>query len=240
MPNILTPIIADYTTDAEAAISEQSQAKIIPMFDPISFQKAQERLSDENHLEEKVEEKKLEVFFTRDQNLINQYYALRHQVYREENGWKDYDGMESEFDRQARILVATKNSKVIGGTRIMFSDECDLLSNEIPGTDFNYKTIVQKYDKRENIVFSEISSVVVAKGERDRSVSMKMFEVNLRESQEHGCHYICGVGVAVVCRDYRRIFKELGYYLEILINRPWEVKSTYNFIKMFPMHVKIS
>jgi len=191
----------------------------------------------ENSLEEKSE---VEVFFTKDQNLLDQYYKLRHFSYREENGWKDYDGSESKFDRQARILVATRNGKVIGGTRIMFSDECDYLSNEIPGTDFNYKTIVKKYDNRENIVFSEISSVVVVKGERDRSISMKLFEANLSASKQHGCHYICGVGVAVVCRDYRRIFKELGYYLEILINRPWQEKNTYNLVKMFPMHVKIS
>lgn len=182
----------------------------------------------------------VEVFFTQDPALLKQYYDLRHYAYRDENGWKDYDGSENDYDRQGRILVAVRNGKVIGGTRIMFSDECKKLSNEILGTDLNYQSIIRKYDKREKIVYCEISAVVVEKGERDRSVSTKMFMANLEAAQKHNCNYICGVGVAVVCRDYRRIFKELGFYLEIVINRPWQEKETYNLAKMFPMHVKIS
>ncbi len=182
----------------------------------------------------------VEVIFTTDRDLLQQYYELRHYAYRDENGWKDYNGLENDYDRQGKILVAVRNGKVIGGTRIMFSDECDRLSNEISGTELNYQSIIKKYDKREGIVCSEISAVVVAKGERDRSVSMKMFEANLEEAHKHGCNYICGVGVAVVCRDYRRIFRELGYYLEIVISRPWQEKETYNLAKMFPMHVRIS
>lgn len=212
--------------------------KIIPMFDQKNMDAIRAKiLSAQSKPMAKPE---VEVFFTKDQELLNQYYELRTQAYREENGWKKYDGSESECDRNSRIIVAVKNGKVIGGTKLMFSDENKFLSNEIPDTDFNYKSIIQKYDKRENLIFSEISSVVVVKGERDRSVSTKMFKANLEESKKHGCHYICGVGVAVVCRDYRRIFKELGYFLEIVISRPWQTKDTYNFARMFPMHVGIS
>lgn len=207
-----------------------------------SAQKDFSRIAEEEitKKQEPQPQKEVKVFFTKDKEILDQYYALRHYAYHDENGWNNYNGSENKYDRSGHILVAMRDGKVIGGTRIMFSNECEYLSNEIPGTDFNYNDIVRKYDKRENIIFSEISAVVVADGERDRSVSMRMFEENLKESQRRGCHYICGVGVAVVCRDYRRIFRELGYYLEIVMTRPWQVKETYGFAKMFPMHVKIS
>lgn len=182
----------------------------------------------------------VKAFITNDRDLLDQYYELRHTAYRKENGWRDFNGYESDFDRNGRIVVAV-NSKgeVIGGMRLMFSDEYQYLSNEIPGTEFTYQKIIGKYDKREGLVFSEISAIVVAKSYRDRSITSKLFDCLIKESVSHKCDYMFGVAIAVVCRDYRIIFKTLGYYVEILINYPWKQKQTYNYMKMFPMYTKL-
>ncbi len=184
---------------------------------------------------------KVKTFFTDDADLLDQYYNLRHDAYNGENGWKDFNGHENDFDRNGRIVVAvTEEGRVVGGMRLMFSNENQYLSNEIPGTEFTYQKVIGKYDKRENLVFGEISGIVIHKEYRDRSVTAKSFESLIEEALRHGCQYVCGVGVAVVCRDYRIVFKSIGQYLEIVINLPWKQKQMYNFANMFPMYVKIA
>jgi hypothetical protein len=190
------------------------------------------------HLQESAEVA-LEVFETKDPELLRQYYELRHDAYRNENGWAEYDGAECEYDKQGRIIVAVKNGKVVGGVRAMISNECDHLSNEIPGSEYVYAPIIAKYDSRENLTFFEISAVVVAKGERNGKVSGELFWHALRKAKVLSCDYLCGVAMVVTCRDYRRIFNSFGYQIEIVMNRLWCKKSTYNFAKMFPMYMKL-
>ena len=181
----------------------------------------------------------VEVFFTKDSDLLNQYYDLRQTAYRDENGWTDYNGSENKFDLTGKIAVAVENGKVIGGIRVMFSDQCEFLSNEIPGTQYDYKKFIKKYDHREDLIISEISALVVEKHHRDSNVTTAMFDYLFNESRVHGCNYVFAVAVAVVCRNDRKTLRRLGYDVEIVMNFPWKEKKTYNFIKMFPMYTKL-
>ncbi len=60
----------------------------------------------------------------------------------------------------------------------------------------------------------------------------------IRESQEYGADYIFGTGAVVTCREYRRIFRSLGYDLEIAMNYPWKQYKIYDFVRSFPMYAK--
>ena len=60
----------------------------------------------------------IEFKLTRDPQLLEQYYALREQCFREELGIPDFDGSEEKEDRQGRILLAIQNGRCIGGARI--------------------------------------------------------------------------------------------------------------------------
>lgn len=195
-------------------------------------------------LEEAVSEVKksdnVEVFFTSDKKLLKEYYDLRHDSYQNDNGWKEYNGAENDFDRSGHAVVAVKNGKVIGGVRVMFSDQCKFLSNELPGTQFTYRKLIEKYDKRENLLYLEVSAVVVEKSNRDSSITEKMFDQVLKKAVEYGCDYIFGVAIAVVCRDYRRVLKRLNFYLDIVINYPWKQNKSYNFMSMFPIYIDMS
>jgi hypothetical protein len=66
-----------------------------------------------------------------------------------------------------------------------------------------------------------------------------MLGASLEEFKKHGCDYIFAVAVAVACRNYRIIFREFGYFMEIAMSSPWQERETYNFDKMFPMYFKI-
>lgn len=55
---------------------------------------------------------------TRDPGLLDQYYRLREQCFRREIGIPGFDGSEDHVDRQGSILVAHRDGKCIGGSRI--------------------------------------------------------------------------------------------------------------------------
>jgi N-acyl-L-homoserine lactone synthetase len=55
---------------------------------------------------------------SRDPQLLQQYYQLRQQSFRQELGIPDFDGSEDEQDRESQILLAIQDGQVIGGVRI--------------------------------------------------------------------------------------------------------------------------
>ena len=181
----------------------------------------------------------LEVFITKDEDLLKQYYDLRHESYRGENGWSDFDGAEGYADRNGQIVVAKRDGKVVGGMRIMFSDECNYLSNEIPGTQYEYKKFIHKYDDREDLVVAEISALVVRQGYRDSNITLAMFDCLFSEAKRHKCHYVFAVAIALVCRSDRKTLRKLGYDVEIVMNFPWKEKRIYNFARMFLMYARL-
>jgi N-acyl-L-homoserine lactone synthetase len=224
--------------DNLANSARQLQDKIFPIFD---FKKPQQTKAHQPKIEISNQNvrSEIKVFSTKDPELLNQYYELRHKAYCIENGWKDYQADESEFDRKARILVAMNGQELVGGARLMFSDECEFLSNEILGTEFTYKSLIKKYDERENLIIGEFSSLAAKKGYRDTNTVTKIFSAIAAESKIHGCNYVFGVAVALVCRNDRKIAKRLGYDLEIVMSRPWPERSYHNFTKAFPVYAKL-
>ncbi|MBM3579423.1 MAG: hypothetical protein FJX34_01460 [Alphaproteobacteria bacterium] len=188
------------------------------------------------------------VIFTRDVDLINQYYMLRDVIYRFENGWEKYNGMEKEFDRLGKIIVTlNSNNEVIGGMRLMISSECKYLSNEIPGTIFTYKKILERYeksnaseakDKNSDFSIAEISAVVSSRNGRNSDIIKYMFFV-VSEKFIGLVHYIFGVAQITLCRLYRIEWSRIGHYLEIVITYPWDKKQVYNYTPMLPIYVKL-
>ncbi len=60
----------------------------------------------------------IEFKLTQDPHLLEQYYALREQCFREELGLPDFDGSEEESDRKGHILLALQDGQCIAGARI--------------------------------------------------------------------------------------------------------------------------
>lgn len=180
-----------------------------------------------------------EIFFTKDPKYLDQYYELRHQAYVEDNGWANYDGKRNKFDQMGHIVVTTKNDAVVGGLRLSFSSDFEYLSNEIPGTQYDYHKFISKYDSTPNLLISEISAVVLEKSNRNTIATQAMLELALKKSIQKGCHYSFAVSVITAARYYRTLLRNIGHDLEILINFPWERKGMFNFDRMFLMYTNL-
>ena len=70
-------------------------------------------------LQEQSSPQKLKFFFTKDQHYLSQYYQLRLESYRNDNGWSEFEEFENEFDKNSHIAIALDDDKVIGGIRVM-------------------------------------------------------------------------------------------------------------------------
>lgn len=108
-------------------------------------------------------------------------------------------------------MVAQKDGKIIGGLRLIFSDENKFLSHEVPGTEFEYKKFIKKFDQRENLIIGEISSLVVEKNSCGPTITSATMDLLFKEAINRGCHYIFGVATALVCRNDRKIILSLVY-----------------------------
>lgn len=191
--------------------------------------------------ESRVSADKIKVFTSSDPVLLERYYQLRHETFRNENGWQEYDGSESNYDKEGKIVIATNDKgDVIGGGRIMFSNLSEIMSSEYPEEGFGYKEIMKQSGiDTDTKFFSEVSAFVVAKEYRNRYITELMLEMATKVSAENKCAYVIGIGNILCCRDYRMIFKKLGYELTIRKDIPWIRKKMQNFSQGYMMIVPI-
>ena len=180
------------------------------------------------------------VFFTRDQDLLNEYYEIRVNAYRTRLGFEKFNKLETDFDKEGKILLVTKDGKVVGGMRLMFSDECRYFSAEHPGTQFQYEKVVRRYhDNRQVITGMEISGIAALEEGRNFLVLELLLDFASSYAVSRGYNYIYGIALLVACRLYRVIAEKLGFYLEIVLSHPWEKKEVFNFLPTFPIYVKL-
>ncbi len=199
---------------------------------------------DENSINQKISNQNIlpknkasetEVFFTKDRDLLNQYYALRHEIYCNENGWTNYPTAESDFDRKGKIIVAVKDGKVIGGMRLLISNQVDHFPNEELGTEFTYRNFLQKVGLDQDAVIAEISSFFVEKNNRDSTVSTMMFRRASEEAEISNCSYIVAVAMPLVCRSNKKYLGRIGYRAEVFMSYPWISQKSQNYASARPM-----
>lgn len=181
------------------------------------------------------------VMFTTDKKYLDQYYALRHVICKDENGWESYNGSENECDKIGKlVLLFDDKLQVKGGARLMISGDRKYLYSEIPDSDYTYNNVFNKIGlELEGCNYSEISSFVVDKTYRDRRGTEKMLQLMIEESLKNNCKYIVGISSIVRCRNYRIAFKKLGYDLEIVKDFLWTKRDIYNNVETFLMAVRI-
>lgn len=182
-------------------------------------------------------DKESQVFFTKDAELLSQYYELREKCFKEDTGWEEYSGSEVEADVKGKVFVATdKSGKVIAGMRFLVSGWLECTPNEKPESGLTMKEVFKKNNLNPEAKFSELSAVVVEKEHRNRTLMKNMFSCLIEESIKENCEYVVGVGLLVACRDHRIAFGSLGYKLDIITSFPWIGRATKKGFKpRFPM-----
>lgn len=172
---------------------------------------------------------KISLSFTKDPQLLEQYYGLRERSYRSDLGFEKYNGCESDFDKRGDIMVATQNSKVVAGARIDLSNRSNLMCNDNPQNGFFYKDVIKKFDQTfsESDTYSEICALVISEGMKNKFLLARLVTLLIRFSKESGCKYSVGIAYPNLCDFYRVMFKSYGDNFKIFndISCPYDHKK---------------
>jgi ribosomal protein S18 acetylase RimI-like enzyme len=195
-----------------------------------------------NNMQKKVQvlpSRNIEFLFTKDQHYLNQYYQLRRESYRNDNGWSEFEEFENEFDKNSNIAVALDNGRVVGGIRIILENECDYFSNEIPNTKYKYRKYLEfKNETTPENTIAEISSLVVNQNYRDNAINSILGNKAINFAKSKGIKYIFSVATKLYCRIHRLTYDRINYKATMDISYPWKKEQKYSNSEMFLIYTK--
>ena len=169
---------------------------------------------------------KVSISITKNKKLLNQFYALREDCFKKGRGWLNFDGNESDFDRDSHIVVARTqpDSQVIGGVRIMFENQKLNFANETPNSRYVYRKYLEEF-KNETVPKNsivEISSMVILHDYRNGITFKNMVIYSLDFiSKNKEAQYIVCIAPMASCRLYKIIANNIGYNVYIDQENPW-------------------
>jgi hypothetical protein len=160
----------------------------------------------------------IEFKLTRDPRLLEQYYALREQCFREELGLPDFDGSEDAHDRQGHIVLAIQDGRCIGGVRI--SPNVSLQSQ-----------IQQLGLKRETCCMWErfVFDPAVRTVQLIRDFFIHLVEV----TREVGFHHAMVLSSRLNARFYRQCGSAIGYKFQIHRHVPHSATGAFSGLEHY-------
>lgn len=190
---------------------------------------------DENNQDDVVE-----IFFTKDKFYLNQFYKLREHCFRKDNHWLEYDGSETNFDRNGHILVVKKNDKVVGGIRMICGEEVDFFSSECPDSKYLYqeylKTKNESVDKKD---LAEISSLVIDYEYRNNILCIEMLRMLYEIAKLKKIKFVFSVSTISHCRFYKILCKKGGQHVDIEEKYLWKPEKKYSFVQTYLVYAKL-
>ncbi len=183
----------------------------------------------------KVDISKVEVCHGKNPELLQQYYDLRENIYRNDAGYKNYSGAENYFDKNGKIFVAVCKGKVVAGARLVVSSDVDRLPHENLLEGFTYPTICKSFDiNLEGVLYSEISALVIEKNFRN-GLLKDLFQSIVNFCRDKNIKYIFGVANMKCNRDYKMVFAKINVESFIAGEIVAPRKQEFNNIDSYPI-----
>ena len=179
--------------------------------------------------------KKQEIFVTKDKDLIKQYYELRNRIFREEWGLTHEKWSKTEHDDGAGIVVYTVDGKVRGGLKIFISKDGELLPEEYEGTEYVYSNLLKRLDLECGKRYAEFADLVIDKEFQGAGILQEIGKVCVIDVKSNGCEYIFCVAPLRYCRSYTRYGMFSGCTeVRIVSDTQWVQSEEYNDSKDYP------
>ncbi|MEH6570596.1 MAG: GNAT family N-acetyltransferase [Halioglobus sp.] len=163
----------------------------------------------------------IEFKLTQDPHLLQEYYALREQCFRNELGLSDFDGSEDEQDRQGQILLAIQDGRCIAGARISPTVQLQSQINQLelkPNTCCMWERFVFDPAVRSVTLIREYVSYLIEVS-REAGYQHAMILSSLRNARFYRqCHTALGVGYQIhrhVPHCAQGTFAGLEHYLSV-------------------------
>ena len=175
----------------------------------------------------------LNIVFTKDKNLIQQFLELRNNIMFNELNIKSLETSSLLDDEAEFLLVLNNNQKVIAGCKFLYSQitegkSSSILSQEVANTDFLYEKFLPTIDLRKNLQISELSNLVIDNNYRlySKIILQNLFAKFIKELQNK-VNYCFWATEIVRSRFYKKIFSSLNVKTYISMQYLWFESNKY-------------
>ncbi len=184
-------------------------------------------------LNDNIDDFDLNIVFTKDKNLIQQFLELRNNIMFNELNIKSLETSSLLDDEAEFLLVLNNNQKVIAGCKFLYSQitedkSSSILSQEVANTDFLYEKFLPTIDLRKNLQISELSNLVIDNNYRlySKIILQNLFAKFIKELQNK-VNYCFWATEIVRSRFYKKIFSSLNVKTYISMQYLWFESNKY-------------
>ena len=167
----------------------------------------------------------LRLFFTKDQNTLDQYYKIRERCYRQvKNGPKDFDGHQDVYDISGDILIVTYKDVVVGGARIFDNYQTKKLRLPLETDEFILHEQLPHL-KLDNSSYCEFGRLALLKSFRHSKILDTIVENLVTYSIARGYRYLFFMSPLVQARCYKQALSRLQVNGEFRIYRDIKING---------------
>lgn len=150
--------------------------------------------------------------FTKDEDLLEQYYKLRGKMYAIELGLDDFPCVKDEYDDDSDILVIREGSKVLGGVRITMVNEGERLM-PMESEDYKINDLIPELGLND-VTYGEFSRLAILPEYRKENLETIIGMIG-NMGRKHNAKYLFAIAPLAQARMYRMYRKNFGFDLEI-------------------------
>jgi hypothetical protein len=168
--------------------------------------------------------------FTKDPDLLEQYYKIREDGYKEAWGLKVFSGAEDEHDKRGHILIVREGRRVIGGGRLVLRSTGSPVRLPMETEGFLLHEVLPEIGSDETVI-GEVGRAAVLpdfKGGKSSSIGLHL----LAKSQLHNCQYLFTVAPVEQALKYRETASGIGIEITVMDDVPVADHPYYNDIEM--------
>lgn len=179
--------------------------------------------------------------FTRDANLLGQYFELRKEIYMQDFNLNDFSDHEDDYDNKeyTHILVVCDKDKIIGGSRIIIHPKKSDVLLPVESQSFSLKDTFPDL-ALENKSYSEVNRTVLLPEYRQGKIGENIVYNVILHSKVCGAEYLFAIGPAVQARNNRKHCRKFGINFNIMEEVTVPDKASYHGRKMYLARVDLN
>ena len=168
--------------------------------------------------------------FSKCQNLLEQYYALREECFRRELGLSAFDGAEDHYDQEGKILIARDGNICIGGVRIT---GCSLFGQSLTPLEHKGLNVSEMLPQLSLPLapYCQWERLVLRSEYRGMDMLKAICRALIQGSASMGYHYAFNVTGTKHARLYKRVHGNLGYDYEIYDQLEMPVEKAFSHLE---------
>ena len=178
--------------------------------------------------------KEIRLSFTKNPCLLNQYFYIAKEVYKNDLGLDGKFGDQDEFDElpNTRILLVRHKGECVGGLRLVFHEKHSdgLLPLEHP--DFKLSEYFPMICKSGH-TYAEVSRFVLKPDYRNSKLVKSLFLSVKEEVDNWQCNYLFSASPKRQSRVFRRLVQSMGHQFSTMKQIPIPERKEYGGLQLF-------